>query len=208
MKKILLTMLLAYSIACPCAKAGVNASSKLPTVADIATDLLGRRIGEGRENGYFGPGWIWIIERGEIERVTVIENNVSADYCSFLTEVILKENYRWARYKATVKVDYERTKRGWQVAMVQSKGVDIVRTGRYNDCITHRIWYNYWGFNNFIIKNNTDVPLIVGGAVMMQFPCTWRRFSIVVYGNMPVNVGYTLCCGNIVDYRIDFVERY
>ena len=40
-------------------------TATVPTDSDIAKDLIGRKITEGKENGYFGSDWKWTIETGE-----------------------------------------------------------------------------------------------------------------------------------------------
>lgn len=186
----------------------------IPTKSVIATDLIGRKLSEGRDNGYFQPDWRWTIEPGEISGLKIKSQNVSDDYCSFVVTMTLKSQDCPTKYFATVQVDYSLNKKRWQLTLVKSKGISIVKTERYLDCISTKIDDDGWGGVNCLkIKNNIDSPLLVGGIyrarnyVENETP-EWHKFSVVVDGLKTVGIGGTFGIGDVADYRIHFVELY
>ena len=59
----------------------------------------------------------------------------------------------------------------------------VVKTGRYDNCISTKIGDDGWGGVDCLkIKNNTDVPLFVGGLFRTSYSDAWRKFSAVVNG--------------------------
>ena len=181
----------------------------IPNESIIANDLIGRKITEGRDNGYFDSDWIWTIENGEISNLTILNQVVDTDYCTFYIEMVLKAVTRPIRYKATIQVEYSLIDNRWVISMVQSKGVDVVKTGRYDNCISTKIGDDGWGGVNCLkIKNNTDVPLLVGGLYRTSYYDGWRKFSAVVNGLEVIGIGGTFGGGCVVDYEIHFVEQY
>lgn len=190
-------------------KNNIDGSSVVPNETIIANDLIGRKITEGRDNGYFDNDWVWTIENGEISDLKILNQVVDSDYCTFLVEMVLKAVTRPIKYKATVQVDYTKTNNRWVISMVQSKGVDVVKTGRYDNCISTKIDDDGWGGVNCLkIKNNTDVPLLVGGLYRTSYSDGWRKFSTVVNGLEVIGIGGTFGGGSVVDYEIHFVEQY
>lgn len=184
-------------------------SSVIPNESVIANDLIGRKITEGRENGYFNDDWLWTIEYGEISNLKILSQTIEEDYCSFLVEMVLKAKTRPIRYKVTVRVDYTLINNRWVFGMVKSIGVDVVKTGRYDDCISTQIADDGWGGVNCLkITNNTDVPLFVGGLFRTNSTDAWRKFSSVVEGHQIIGIGGTFGGGSVVDYEIHFVEQY
>lgn len=184
-------------------------SGTIPNETIIANDLIGRKITEGRDNGYFDNDWVWTIENGEILDLKILNQVVDTDYCTFYVEMILKAVTRPIKYKATVQVDYTKTNNRWIISMVQSKGVDVVKTGRYDNCISTKIDDDGWGGVNCLkIKNNSDVPLLVGGLFRTDYSNGWRKFSAVVEGLQVIGIGGTFGGGSVVDYEIHYVEQY
>lgn len=184
-------------------------SGIIPNETIIANDLIGRKITEGRDNGYFDNDWVWTIENGEISDLKILNQVVDTDYCTFFVEMILKAVTRPIKYQATVQVDYAKTNNRWVISMVQSKGVDVVKTGRYDTCISTKIDDDGWGGVNCLkIKNNTDVPLFVGGLYRTNYSDGWRKFSAIVEGLQVIGIGGTFGGGSVVDYEIHFIEQY
>lgn len=184
-------------------------SGIIPNETIIANDLIGRKITEGRDNGYFDNDWVWTIENGEISDLKILNQVVDTDYCTFFVEMILKAVTRPIKYKATVQVDYAKTNNRWVISMVQSKGVDVVKTGRYDTCISTKIDDDGWGGVNCLkIKNNTDVSLFVGGLYRTNYSDGWRKFSAIVEGLQVIGIGGTFGGGSVVDYEIHFIEQY
>lgn len=179
----------------------------LPTEARIAADLVGRKLSEGVDNGYFSSNWIWTIEEREIRTLTILRKEVSRDYCSFDLVMTLQSHSSPTKYRAKVQVDYSLMNNKWKLIMVKSKGVSVVKTGKYDDSISTKIDSDGWGGVNCLkIKNNTDVSLLVGGVFLTNESNEWHKFSLVIEGLKVMGVGGTFSYGSVIDYRIHFVE--
>lgn len=181
----------------------------VPSESVIATDLIGRSITEGVDNGYFGSKWKWTFESGEIQQLIILSKNVYDDYCSFVVAMTLKSESSPTRYNATVQVDYSLVKNRWKLTTVMSKGVRVVDSGRYRDCISTKIDSDGWGGVDCLkIKNNIDSALLVGGVIRTDESDEWHKFSLVINGTTTMGVGGTFNYGSVVDYRIHFVELF
>ncbi|MBR1630292.1 MAG: hypothetical protein IJ680_00380, partial [Paludibacteraceae bacterium] len=94
----------------------------------------------------------------------------------------------------------------WKLDFLASKGVDIVKTGRYNDCISANIEEDGWGGTQCLaIRNTTDTPLLVGG-VRRSYD-TWTKFVVTVPALGTATTGGLFAGGSVEDYEIHFVER-
>ena len=181
----------------------------MPTDSDIAKDLIGRKITEGKENGYFGSDWKWTIETGEISDLKIVERSIDDDYCTYVVSMTLQSNSCPTKYRAIIQIGYTFNKEKWIITKINSKGVDIVKTNRYNDCISTKLDDDGWGGVDCLkIKNNTDSPLIVGGEYYTILSDGWCKFSVVVPGLKTMGVGGTFGGGSVLEYRIHFVEPY
>ncbi|MBO4710564.1 hypothetical protein J5681_01455 [bacterium] len=180
----------------------------IPTKEVIANDLIGRSFTEGRDDGYFGVDWRWRVEDGEIYDLKILNTVKEDDFCSFILEIKFgNKTKRPPKYQGRLQVDYGLQNNRWVLEVVKSKGVEIVKTGRYTDNISTKIGDDGWGgVNQLKIKNNTDSSLIVGGAV--RTGNGWRKFSVILKGMEIKGVGGTFGGGNVEDYEIHFVEAY
>lgn len=136
-------------------------SSYKPDAAQIQNDLIGHSLSEGVENGYYPSYWKWNIERGEISdfRIVSVDKDNETDY--ELTVVMRLTAMTGKAFDAKAKVLYvSRGNAGWQMEYVQSLGMDIVKTGRYNSFITSE--YNDW-YGCTFVYNNCEIPIEVGG---------------------------------------------
>lgn len=186
-----------------------KSTPSLPTGPVISTDLIGRKLTEGTDNGYFSSDWKWTIEPGEISGLKILSQNQSDDYCSFTVSMFLKSHSSPTRYMATVQVDYSLINKRWQMTLVKSKGIRVIKTTRYLDCISTKIGDDGWGGVSCLkIKNNIDSSLLVGGVYRTNNSHEWHKFSLIIDGLTVKGVGGTFGGGSVVDYRIDFVELY
>lgn len=181
----------------------------IPTKDVIAKDLVGRKLSEGTDNGYFTSDWSWTIEQGQISNLTILSKSVTEDYCSFVVVMTLKRPLSPIRYNATVQVDYSLENKKWKPLLVKSKGVKVVNTGKYFDCISSKIDKSGWR-SCLIIKNNIDSPLLVGLLIRKENSSEWEKFSVTIDGlkEVMVGAGYGGVRAEVIDYRIHFVELY
>lgn len=172
-----------------------NGTVPAPTKAELAADLIGRKLSEGTDKGYFPSDWYWTIEEGEICGLKILSESVSDNYCSYVVTMTLQKQSSPTKYEADVQMDYSFLKKKWQLILVKSKGVRIVKTDKYLDCISTSI-----DTHKFCVKNNVDIPLIVGGVAFDFKSQVWEKFSTVVNG---------MCSNTIYERsgcRIHFVE--
>lgn len=177
-----------------------------PTRAQIAKDLVGIRLNEGYSNGWFSDSWYWIIEEGEIKALKVLKviSDSGKDYC-ILAQIRLQSES--SVYNAKVKINYRATKGGkWKLEYAISQGIDIVRTNKYNDCLSFAIADDGWGGVNCLqIRNNSNIKLICAGYKKVSDE--WKKFSTTIEPYQTVGVGGTFGGGNVTDYKIEFIER-
>ena len=93
----------------------------------------------------------------------------------------------------------------WTIDFLESKQINIVKTGKYDNCITfqRRGWSGEFELE---LTNHCDVSLVVGGVVLSQFENEWQKFSAVVEGNSTKTVG-GLFSVSVMNYKIHFIER-
>lgn len=139
--------------------ATINTSK--PDANRMQADLVGRSLSEGIENGYYSSSWRWKIEPGEISnfRILSVEKDNTTDY--EVTAAMRLTAMSGRAFDTKVKILYvSRSNRGWQLEYAQSLGMNIVKTGRYDSCITSE--YDDWCECTFVY-NNCDIPIEVGG---------------------------------------------
>ena len=160
-----------------------------PDANQIQNDLIGHSLSEGIENGYYPSYWKWNIERGEISnfRILSVDRDDATDY--ELTISMRLTAMSGKAFDTKAKVLYvSRGSMGWQMEYVQSLGMDIVKTGRYNSCITSE--YDDWHDATFI-RNACEIPIEVGGkryAWMTSGRKECIRFSEVISPHSSVKV--------------------
>ena len=140
---------------------GRTASLSKPDANQIQNDLIGHSLSEGIENGYHSSSWRWNIERGEISnfRILSIDKDSSTDY--EVTATMRLTAMSGKAFDAKVKILYvSRGNWGWQLEYAQSLGLNIVKTGRYDSCITSE--YDDW-YGCTFVYNNCEIPIEVGG---------------------------------------------
>lgn len=177
-----------------------------PTRDQMAKDMLGLRLNEGYTNGWFPEDWYWVVESGEIKALKILEvvNDTPTEYC-VIVKVRLQSGA--GAYNAKVKLNYRLTRDNkWKLDYAVSQGVDIVRTNKYNDCLSFRIADDGWGGVNMLqIKNETGIELCCAGYIKTYDE--WRKFYITLDPYETSGVGGTFGGGSVSDFRIEFIER-
>ena len=169
-----------------------------PDLAKLKQDLIGRKITE-QANGYYNRGWYWQINSPDEIKSMQIENEekVGDDYVLDVHLLLQREaNQHEADLKITCVLQQ---KDDWTIDFIETKDIHIVKTGRYDNCITTEIKKGWVISLQF--TNNCDVQLIVGGEILGN-DNEWVKFSSIVNANSTSNVSYY---GK--EYKIDFIER-
>ena len=198
MIKIFVPFLLIVTTVCGFAAESIP----IPSQSELAADLIGRKLSEGMDNGYFALDWYWAIEEGEIIDLEILNQNATDDYCSYVVLLTLRKASCPTKYKATVQMDYSWLNKKWRLILVKSMGVNIVRTDKYMDCINATINR----IDRLEIRNNVDSPLIVGGVCRNRDSQEMRKFSTIVRGMEKVEVFSRVGC--VDGFEIHFVEPY
>lgn len=185
---------------------GQKARQSLPTLQQLKGDLIGRKLTEPQP-GYHKQDWYWMIEAGEIQNISIKNqyyNNNSYVYSLDLSLHAIDGTGVTYRFMC----DFVYTKQGdnWVPSVLKSKGLEIVRTYLYDDCITSE--KKGWpGEYEVEFTNSCDIDLVVGGICQLEFSNKgWQKFSCVVPANGKKSIG-GLFIGSINKYKIHFVER-
>jgi len=88
----------------------------------------------------------------------------------------------------------------WTIDFIKTRDIHIVKTGRYDNCISASTSKSYWG-TNLQFTNSCDVNLIIGGQALTR-EGEWTKFSVRVNGNSTGSTSY-----NGQEYKIDFIEK-
>ena len=183
----------------------VAPASNIDWVKLLKRDLVRREIKE-QSDGYFGSSWSWRIDSPEeIKKVTIInEKKQGNDYV--LDVLLLLQAKGSSEYEVNVKITYVLEQNNqWKIDFIENKNINIVKTGRYNNCITTEETNNSSNTNRYVkasiqFSNSCDVDLIIGGQVKGE-DGKWRKFSCTVSKNATNNVP------DGKEYKIDFIER-
>ncbi len=183
-----------------------NVPSK-PTNNKIAHDLIGTRLTEGKADGWYSDDWHWNVQEGEIKALKILSilENSETDYCVL---ALIKLQGDVNAYNAKVKISYRLNQKNhkWEMEYAVSKGMDIVRTHKYDDCLSFSIVDDGWGgVNQLQIKNNSGIEL--GCAGYIRAGGEWRKFAVIIEPYKKGGVGGTFGGGNVTEYKIEFIER-
>ena len=201
-----ITITLLVSILLSCLNTIASPAPPKPSKNQIAKDLVGYKLTEGYEDGWFSNEWYWQIKSGQIKAMEIkqVVTNTDKEYC-FVALILLQGDV--CPFNAKVKVSYVLNKQNkWQIEFVNSMGMSIVKTHKYDDCIQYAIVDDGWGGVNCLqIKNNCSVELAVTGWFYALGK--WHKFAIRVDGNGINSVGGTFGGGSVSKYKVNFVER-
>ena len=191
--KIKLSFLFAVLFTATLSNAAPALSNKI-----ICYDLVGHTLSEGTENGYYPQSWRWKIEEGEITdfRILDVLEDTPTHY-TFDAKIRLSSKTR--SYDAKVTVYYIlNAQRRWEIEMVKSRQMSIVKTHRYDDCIKSYINRELAG-PYLYLENNCEITLEVGGQYFTGDQ--WVRFAKTVDPHSTLGMGF------FSDFSIEYIER-
>lgn len=107
-----------------------------PNIEQIKHDLVGHSLSEGVNEGYYPSFWKWTIREGEISNFC-IERVVEDSFAEYEFVSSMRLTSRAGKsFDAKVRLCYVFSEtQGWNLQFVQSQGMHVVKTGKYNDCI-------------------------------------------------------------------------
>ncbi len=178
-----------------------------PSEEKLLEDLVGRTVKEN-EDGYHKGNWRWVIEEEEIKDMQILEVQTVEGKPEYKAELTLQAK-EGAAYKALVKVVYHLPEDAddWSIEFVESQNVEIVKTGLYDNCISHSIIQGGWLLNRAPLKivNNCDKGLQVGGRIRNEN--RWEKFVVNIKPNDSEQIAYGGAYRlDVHEYVIDFVE--
>ncbi len=179
----------------------------VPSDEKLRKDLVGRTIKE-QEDGYHSGNWRWVIEEGEIKDMQITEQQTVENKPSYKVELTLQAK-EGASYKVVANVVYYLPEDAddWCIEFVESLNVEIVKTGLYDNCISHSIIQGGWLLNRAPLKivNNCDKGLQVGGRIRNEN--RWEKFVVNIQPNDSEQIAYGGAYRlDVHEYVIDFVE--
>lgn len=175
-----------------------------PDETQIAHDLDGHTISEGKENGYYPQSWTWKIMEDEISdlKIVSIQENTSSRY-SVIVSMRLSSETRAYDTKATINYMLDGIN-DWQIEYVRSMGMNIVKTHRYDDCLKCYLKKEDWTiYKKLCAENNCDIALEVAGKVLCAYNDNWENFYYVVPPHETAQI-YQFAAK---DFIIDYIER-
>lgn len=183
-----------------------EARQSLPTLQQLKSDLIGRRLSEPQP-GYHGQDWCWVIEAGEIQNISIKNQYYNGNSYVYSLDLSLHAiDGTGVTHRFVCDFIYTKHGDNWMPSVLKSKELEIVRTYLYDDCITSE--KKGWpGEYEIEFTNNCDIDLVVGGICQLEYSNKgWQKFSCVVPANSKKSIG-GLFIGSIEKYKIHFVER-
>ena len=177
-----------------------------PSRNQIARDLVGQTLKEGYKDGWFSEGWHWDVKDGQIKALKIIKvlKDTKEDYC-VVVKIRLQGEVN--AFNAQVKVNYHLTQnKRWKLEYALSLGMDIVRTHKYDDCLTFSIVEDGWG-GTYMLKITNGSNIELGCAGWIKANGEWTKFAVRIDPHKSGGVGGLLDGGGVKDYKIEFIER-
>ena len=201
MKKAAICLFLCIAVA----GSALSQVPQKPSRGQIAADLVGKKLAEGVEDGWFDSEWRYEIKRGSIKGMNIEKTlkNTNTDYC---VVVLLKLQSEINTFMARVKINYHLVQGKWRLEFVNSVGMKIVRTHKYDDCIQFAIVDDGWGGVDALqLTNKVEIELAVAGYFYAFGQ--WKKFAVKVGPHGQKQVGGTFGGGSVESYKVEFIER-
>jgi hypothetical protein len=173
-----------------------------PDETAIKRDLAGRVIVEPTKQQYRTRFHIRSAEN--VQSVKIASHEKKNNEITYFVHLLLTDGVN--QYKADANITYAWSNKGWEIQYIESKYLDIVSTGKFNNCIL--VKEERRGFSNHLYwYNNCDVTLIVEGYMFAWSSDgqkrEWRYFADEVPANGKADFYYE----TEVDYKIMRIER-
>jgi hypothetical protein len=174
-----------------------------PDLTQVKKDLVGRRISD-MPDGWHHKDWYWQVKStDELKDVSITKITRNGNDLIYYVHLILQGEAN--RHEASLRITYILHKTKWQMEVIETKSMNIVRTNRYNNCIAAQI-EGWSGEFELQLTNRCDVSLVVGGTILSEFGGKWQKFTMVVKANSTESVG-GLFSVSVKEYKIHFIER-
>ena len=180
-----------------------------PDVAQIQKDLVGHQLSEGfeKERCWFHEDYRWKIGDYKI-RDFKIEEVLQDDAKGYVFIATMRLENELNAFNARAKVSYILPDaEDWKLEFVNSLGVTIVKTHKYDDLVNFEIMDDGWGgVDALFITNKAEIELGVGVEVVANG--SRKRYAVRVSPDKKSQVGGLFGGGNVTSYEVEFVERF
>lgn len=170
-----------------------------PNEMQISKDLVGHTLSEGKENGYYPQSWKWKISEDGVSDLKILSTDEDSN-SRYIVNVSMILSSDTRSYDANAKICYVLDDTSdWKIEYIQSKGMNIVKTHRYDDCVKCYIVRGLIG-GGLEADNNCEIALEVAGREL--YYDEWIPFCCVIppHGHMRISNHHT-------DFKVDYVER-
>jgi hypothetical protein len=107
-------------------------------------------------------------------------------------------------YIADINITYILSNKGWTIQYIESKQLNIVSTGKYNNCVSTQLVESTWGgIYTMRFTNNCDIVLLVEGVAL--YNNKWHYFSALIDANDSREANSDFV--DVKDYIIERIER-
>lgn len=180
-----------------------------PDAVQIQKDLVGHQLSEGleKEKCWFHEDYRWKIGDYEIHDFK-IEEVLRDDAKNYIFIATMRLENELNAFNARAKVSYVLPDaEDWTLEFVNSLGVTIVKTHKYDDLISCTIEDDGWGgVDALFITNKAEIELGVGVEIVANG--TRKRYAVRVSPDKKSQVGGLFGGGNVTSYEIEFIERF
>lgn len=180
-----------------------------PDETQIQKDLVGHQLAEGfeKEKCWFQEDYRWKIGDYEIHDFK-IEEVLRDDAKEYIFIATMRLENELNAFNARAKVSYMLPDaEDWTLEFVNSMGVTIIKTHKYDDLISCAIEDDGWGgVDALFITNNAEIELGVGVEIVANG--SRKRYAVRVSPDKKSQVGGLFGGGNVTSYDIEFVERF
>lgn len=170
-----------------------------PDERQVAIDLIGHSLSEGKEEGYYPQSWTWKITENGISDLSVVSVQENSDSRYTIT-VSMKLSSETRTYDTKAIVSYVLDDiRDWEIEYVRSLGMDIVKTHKYDDLV--KVYLDYGC--SLKADNLSDIAIEVGGKYFQYDK--WHVFRTVISPHDSERIPGNLSC--VKDFIVDYRER-
>ncbi|MDR2913222.1 MAG: hypothetical protein LBV74_00040 [Tannerella sp.] len=167
----------------------------------IKNDLIGRTITEPTRMLYRSKFEVKSIEN--VQDVAIQESKKTGDEIRYVIHAEL--NGEVNKYVADLNITYKLGNYDdWTIQYIENKMLDIVPTGKYNNCIKANLTESGWGIIQTVhFTNNCDVALLVEGVAF--YNNDWHPFHALIKANdsRDASTGFA----DIKDFQIKRIEQ-
>lgn len=186
-----------------------TATPDKPDIAKIIEDIKSEKISEGfpKDVCWFHEDQRWTLDKYDIHNFTIedVLCDTEKEYI-FIATMRLKNDHN--AFDAKVKISYTLTSLNkWEMEFINSLGVTIVQTHKYDDLVSFDIEDDGWGgVKALFVTNKSNLELVVG----VDYMAGGERYrkSLLVSPEKKAQFGGTFYGGSVTSYEVGFIERY